>query len=131
MKNAEDKVTTSKVKRGAQGAPTKQPAKKGATPKKNAKAGAQGPKPGNVKAPGKKTKQVKAPKETGKTREGSKKAQVLALLQRAEGATLPQLMETTGWQAHSVRGFLSTLAKKLDVTIATSQAESGERVYAL
>src|SRR5438105_13491440 len=42
----------------------------------------------------------------------SKGAQILALIGRSQGATLGEIRKTTGWQAHSVRGFLSTAAKK-------------------
>ena len=42
-----------------------------------------------------------------RVRPGSKTAKVLDLVKRSGGATLKQLMKATGWQAHSVRGFLS------------------------
>ncbi len=45
-------------------------------------------------------------------REGTKQQAVLALLRREEGATIAQIMETTGWQSHTVRGFLAGLKKK-------------------
>src|SRR6266446_3813897 len=69
------------------------------------KAGAQPPRvgPKRAKAPQQASPQEKTPP----AREGSKKAEVLALLRREGGATLPELMTATGWQAHSVRGFLS------------------------
>ena len=45
----------------------------------------------------------------------SKKDTVMALLHRADGATAPEIMEATGWQRHSVRGFLSILGKTLKI----------------
>jgi hypothetical protein len=63
-------------------------------------------------------------------RDGSKKAEVLDLLQRAQGATLPEIMELTGWQAHTVRGFISgTLNKKLGLTVESSRPDGKERTY--
>ena len=47
-----------------------------------------------------------------KPREGTKQEAVLALLRRTEGATIAQITETTGWQQHTVRGFLAGLKKK-------------------
>jgi hypothetical protein len=57
----------------------------------------------------------KAPREAAvarKPREGTKQEAVLALLRRTEGATIVQITETTGWQQHTVRGFLAGLKKK-------------------
>lgn len=45
----------------------------------------------------------------------SKKDTVVALLRRADGASTPEIMEATGWQRHSVRGFLSILGKTLKI----------------
>jgi hypothetical protein len=50
-------------------------------------------------------------------------------LGRPKGATLGQIMQATGWQAHSVRGFLSTAAKKQGLKITSSRNEAGQRVY--
>jgi hypothetical protein len=38
-------------------------------------------------------------------------------------------MKATDWQAHSVRGFLSTAAKKHGLKIESAKTEAGERVY--
>jgi hypothetical protein len=63
-------------------------------------------------------------------REGTKTAKVLALLKRPGGATAKELMKATGWQAHSVRGFLSgTLGKKMGLALESTKREDGERQY--
>jgi len=59
----------------------------------------------------------------------NKKAEVIALLQRSKGATLAEIMETTGWQAHTVRGFVSLLASKGGLTIESSKNNAGDRTY--
>ena len=62
----------------------------------------------------------------------SKTAKVLAMLQRTEGATLQQIMSVTGWQAHSVRGFVSgTLGKKLHLTVVSAKGDDGQRRYSV
>jgi len=56
----------------------------------------------------------------------------LGLLRRKMGATLCELMSTTGWQAHSVRGFLSgTVKRKRGLTLTSTKDEEGERRYRL
>ena len=61
----------------------------------------------------------------------TKTARVLALLKQPAGATLKSLMKATGWQAHSVRGFLSGhLGKKLGLRVKSFQ-RNGERVYSV
>ena len=65
-------------------------------------------------------------------REGSKQSVLIDLMNRPEGATLPQMVEATGWQAHSVRGCMAgTLKKKLGLTIVSAKESGGERVYRL
>jgi hypothetical protein len=55
---------------------------------------------------------------------------VIALLKRRRGATVGQLMDATGWQAHSVRGFLSrTLRRRMGLTVTSKKAANGERRY--
>jgi hypothetical protein len=65
-------------------------------------------------------------------REGSKAGRVFDLLKRKCGATLDELIKTTGWQAHSVRGFLAgPLAKKICGKVASTKGEDGIRRYSI
>jgi hypothetical protein len=75
-------------------------------------------------------KAVQALTATAPAREGSKKAQVLELLRRPEGASLKEIADATQWQAHSIRGFISgALGKKMGLTVESLKTESGDRVY--
>jgi len=79
-----------------------------------------------------KGKRAKGGDKPAVARDGSKKAEVLGLLQRKGGATLAQIMKATGWQAHSVRGFISgALGKKMGLTVDSVRREDGERVYSI
>ena len=63
-------------------------------------------------------------------REFSKKAIVLELIRRKEGASLQEIRTATDWQAHSVRSFISgALNKKMGLAVESFQRESGERAY--
>jgi hypothetical protein len=119
-------------------APEKASSRKGASPKKGAPKAAKPTKTGKAKVaasskPNKETakKSAKSPKAEG-TREGSKTAIILALLQRAKGATLAEIMEASSWQAHSCRGFISgTLGKKMGLTVKSEKREDDTRVYSI
>jgi hypothetical protein len=64
------------------------------------------------------------------TATGSKKQIVLDLLRRREGATTAEIAKATGWQHHSIRGFVSgTVAKKMGLTVESTRTENGERRY--
>jgi hypothetical protein len=60
-------------------------------------------------------KKARQPKKAAGKRQAdrsNKKAEVIALIKRAKGATLAEIMAPTGWQAHTVRGFVSILGSK-------------------
>ena len=73
-------------------------------------------------------RQNKTSQQKASFREGSKAAQVYRLLCRPEGATLREVQQVTGWQPHSVRGFLSASIRKQGRTVRSFQ-RAGERVY--
>ena len=65
-------------------------------------------------------------------RAGTKQAQIIAMLQRPEGATVAELVEATGWLAHTVRGSISgALKKKLGLPITAEKVEGRGTVYRL
>jgi hypothetical protein len=91
---------------------------------------------GNKATPAKKAtqgaKSAKLPKRATGARQGSKTAKVLDLLKRSGGATLKELMKATGWQAQSVRGFMSgALGKKMGLAVTSTKAEDEERRYSV
>ena len=72
---------------------------------------------------------ARAEVKTPRTRDNSKQATVISMLQRPEGATIPQICEATGWQAHTVRGtFAGAFKKKLGLNLVSDKGE-GDRVY--
>ena len=65
-------------------------------------------------------------------RAGTKQAQIIAMLQRPEGATVAEMVEATGWLAHTVRGCISgALKKKLGLPIGAEKVEDRGTVYRL
>ena len=87
-------------------------------------------KPAKVAQPAK-AKATKAPKPAKAAKEPkgtSKKDQVLALIGRKNGASLDEIMTATGWQKHTVRGFIAILGKK-GTKIESFKSEAGARTY--
>lgn len=60
---------------------------------------------------------------------GSKKAAAIKLMQRVGGASLAEMMKLTGWQKHTVRGFLSLLGSRDGLKIKSAMPAVGERKY--
>ncbi|MFI0397275.1 DUF3489 domain-containing protein [Paracoccus jiaweipingae] len=84
-----------------------------------------------------KAEPVKTPDDTETAkpvaiRAGTKQAQIIAMLQRPEGATVAEMVKATGWLAHTVRGCISgALKRKLGLPIAAERVEGRGTVYRL
>src|ERR1700694_3711364 len=137
MTNAEATITENAAtvaEQGAHVAPEKASSKKGATQKKGTPKGKKNAKskakalPKKEARAGKKAKPSRA-KEASTPRAESKGAKILELIGRAKGATLAEIVKATDWQKHSIRGFLSTAAKKCGLKIESTKTEAGDRVY--
>jgi hypothetical protein len=126
MTNAE---TTNKAatvaEQGAHVAPAKASSKKGASQKKGAPKAKQSTKA----APKKKAPKPARVKKGATEPRSNKKAEVIAMMKRAGGATLEAIMHETGWQRHTVRGFVSILGSKGGQKIESAKNAAGERMY--
>jgi hypothetical protein len=99
---------------------TSKPTPDTAKPKGGRKAG---------KKVAKKARAAKKPTAKPKADRIHKKAEVIAMMKRAKGATLAEIMKATNWQPHTVRGFVSILGSKGGETIESSKNAAGERTY--
>lgn len=62
----------------------------------------------------------------------SKTSALLKLLRSSKGASMTQLQHASGWQAHSVRGFLAgTVKRRYGLTVLSKASQSGERLYSI
>jgi hypothetical protein len=140
MKNVETAATEKPAAPAAQGAhaaPEKASSKRAATRKKGApdarktakgrKTKAAAPKKG-AKA-GNRAVKPTAAKKASAPRAESKGAKIIEMIGRAKGATLAEIMNAVQWQAHSVRGFISTAGKKHGIKIESMKNEAGNRSY--
>jgi hypothetical protein len=113
---AEAKLETSKRTESAKPskksrATTKKPQKKQAKPRKGGKSKAE----------------KKAPRAA---RADSKQAQLIAMLKRAKGASIDEIVEAFDWRPHTVRGAIAgALKKKLGLDVTSEKTEGRGRVY--
>jgi hypothetical protein len=127
MTNVNTTTPATAGEQGAHIAPAKAASKKQATTQKGA------PEARKIRQAAKSKKDARKPgkalKPQAGPRTGSKSAKVLGLLARTSGASLAELMKATGWQAHSVRGFLSTASRKRGIRIESSKNGANQRIY--
>jgi hypothetical protein len=139
MTNAEATITENAAtvaEQGAQVALETASSKKNANQKRGAPKGQKAPKHEKAKASrkkeakaGKKSAKPAPAKEASAPRAESKGARILELIGRSKGATMAEIVKATNWQKHSIRGFLSTAAKKHGLKIESTKTEAGDRVY--
>jgi hypothetical protein len=80
------------------------------------------------KSPAKASRRARAQKAATESR-SNKKADVIASMKRAKGAILDEIMNATGWQKHTVRGFVSILGSKGGEKIESAKNAAGARTY--
>jgi hypothetical protein len=92
--------------------------------KKRSAASSTGPVP--VAKPSQEVAHVSEPRKADGS---SKQSRVIAMLQSPTGATIAAMMKATGWQQHSVRGFLAGVVRKRLKLKLNSKKVDGSRVY--
>jgi hypothetical protein len=131
MTNAETNTAATVGERGAHVAPEKASSKEGGRPEEGCAQGPESRQEWQSQARPEGAKPARA-KELTMPRPDSKGAKILALIRRPKGATLAELAKLTGWQNHSIRGFLSAVVgKKMGLTVESAKREDGERVYSI
>jgi hypothetical protein len=116
------------AEQGAPVAPEKAPSKKGASQKKGAPKATKSAKQPAPKKAAKAPWRARAKKGASEERV-NKKAEVILLMKRPKGVTLPEIVELTGWQKHTIRGFVSLLASKGGEKVESTKNPAGERTY--
>ena len=112
-------IETAKPAAPVQPSPTKTKSKKASKRGTDAKKAKAAKKPPRAK---------KADRKPAAER-GIKKAEVIALMKRAKGATLAEIMAATQWLPHTVRGFISILGSKGGEKIESTKNAAGDRTY--
>jgi len=104
----------------------------------NAQPGEPESKPKKMAKHAKPAKKAKLPKKAPRAKKAkppagrsNKKAEVIAMMKRAKGATLAEIVGATGWQKHTVRGFVSILGGEGGEKIESSKNAAGARTYRL
>lgn len=120
---APERASSTKKAKAKKGATKAAKSAKKASPKKQAKAAASRTAK-SAKPASKDASKAAAP------REGSKKETVIAMMRRKDGATLSEIAAATGWQNHSIRGFVSgQLTKRMGLAVESAKNASRERTY--
>ena len=89
-----------------------------------------GDKPALTHNPKSRPSAAKPPKEVPRQTHVTKHGRLLTLLSQPDGASIAEMMQATGWQQHSVRGFLAgTVKKKLGLELTSSKANGEPRRY--
>ena len=125
---APEKASAKKTTSPKKGAPQSQKPAKGGKPKATTAAATKSQKATPVKGPAKRAQAAQARNSAG-PRAGSKTAQVVALLQRKNGATLAEIMDQMVWQKHTVRGFMAGVMKKAGYAVESFISDKGKRTY--
>lgn len=124
-----DNETQAAIAQGTSFSPASAGTPTGTTPARRTKASVRKG-PSTHPAQSSKPRQAEQPEAPRKGATGAKTELVLKKLQLARGVTIAQIMEATGWQAHSVRGFLSAVVrKKLGLNLVSEIGKDGQRRY--